>query len=268
MVQENITMEFYDGKERQIRLILPEDYRTSGRKYPVLFMFDGQNLFNPEDSFIGTTWQVREALEELMANRKAEPMILVGIDNAEERRLEEYSPWDLEFEDGGTVNGEGRIFAEFLINRVIPSLEADYPLSRKANDRFLAGSSMGALISVYTAFTYPAVFSKVGIFSLCAWVNKAAFTEFIRQDAAIPDADFYVQVGGREGYDAKSGTERKEASTAYEEDTRDFIEEMAARGVPRERITRRGTATDWHSEETWRRYMPEFLAWCQGARTD
>lgn len=264
-MQENLTIEFYDGKDRQIRVILPENYQTSGHKYPVLYMFDGQNLFNPEDSFAGTTWGVREALEKLISEGKAEPMILVGIDHADEMRLTEYSPWNLVFRDCH-IEGEGAIFSEFLIRKLIPMLEEKYPIKPGKAGRTLAGSSMGALISSYIALKYPDHFSAFGIFSLCSWVNKDAFTLFLRTQAEYTDAQFFVQVGGREGYDSNTDTHDIQVSQSYLKDSRDFVEDLKELGVPDSHITFKVGEEDWHSESSWKKYMPEFLEWIQNPK--
>lgn len=260
MEQENLTLEFYDGKDRQVRVVLPVDYKTSGKKYPVLIMFDGQNLFNPEDSFTGTTWEVREALEKLVDEKRLRPMILVGIDHAEEMRLAEYSPWDLDMDDSH-IEGEGAIFSEFLIQKLLPLLEEKFPID--GTDRTLAGSSMGALISSYVALKYPGCFRNFGIFSLCAWVNKKAFTDFILTEGKTPAARFFIQVGGREGYNSNTATEDQEASEAYLEDTKDFVADLLKIGVEPGNITLKIGKADWHSESCWRNYMPEFLQWIQ-----
>lgn len=262
MVQENLTVEFYDGKQRQIRVILPDDYQTSDRKYPVLYMFDGQNLFNPEDSFTGTTWEVREALEKLLLEKQVEPMVLVGIDHAEEKRLTEYSPWDLEMTDGH-IEGEGVIFSEFIINKLIPHLEAKYPIQTEPTGRTLAGSSMGALISAFIAMTYPNTFGHYGIFSLCSWVNPEALTNTIKQVRKVPQAVFFVQVGRREGYNSNTDTEDLAVSNAYLQDTIDFVDQLKDLGIHPDAITLRIGEGDWHSESSWRQYMPDFLRWIQ-----
>lgn len=262
MLQENFTVEFYDGKERQIRVILPNDYKTSGKKYPVVYMLDGQNLFDPEDSFTGSTWQVRESIESLLKENKLTPLIVVGIDHADEMRLTEYSPWDFEF-NGSQIEGEGSIFSDFLITKLIPAIEARYPVATDKAGRTLAGSSMGALISVYTALKYPDTFNQYGIFSLCSWVNKPAFNDYFKQTAATPAARFFVQVGDREGYNSNTDTEDIAASAAYLKDTIEFVDHLTKRGVPKEDIAVHIGEAEWHSETSWSKYMPEFLLWIQ-----
>ena len=262
MIQQNLSIEFYDGKNRQIRVILPDDYATSAIKYPVLYMFDGQNLFNSEESFTGTTWEVREALETLLAKGELEPMILVGIDHAEDKRMTEYSPWDLEFADHH-IEGEGHIFAEFLIDQLIPQLEETFPIQSDQAGRTLAGSSMGALITVYMAMTYPDYFGHYGVFSLCSWISQEAFMGFLKQVAKVPRAAFFVQVGTREGYNSTTDTEDLTISHGYLQGTTDFVAALAQIGIDQDAIALRIGETGYHSETTWREYMPDFLRWIQ-----
>ena len=265
MIRENLIVEFYDGKERQIRVVLPKDYKTSGKKYPVLYMLDGQNLFDLEDSLSGSTWEVREALEQLLEENKLDPMIIVGIDHAEEMRLTEYSPWDLDI-DNNHVEGEGTIFSDFLINKLIPELETIYPLRSDQAGRTLAGSSMGALITVYIALKYPDHFSNYGIFSLCSWVNKPAFNDQFEQARSLSPAKYFIQVGGREGYNSTTQIEDSAASAAYLKDTKELVDQLYSLGVPPKDITLQIGRDDWHSEVAWRKYMPDFLLWIQNRR--
>lgn len=260
MIQENIMADFYDGKERQIRILLPDDYRQSGKSYPVLYMFDGQNLFNKEDSTMGVTWGVKEALEQQMIENQAGPLVIIGIDHAEERRVEEYGPFNMETEEW-RIDGEGAIFSEFLVKRLIPFLEERFPLRRDAAGRFLAGSSMGGLITSYIAFRYPQQFSKYGVFSLCAWVSREAFFEFLDKEAKPAGQSFYIQVGKKEGLDTQTHMEDAASSRAILEDTLKFAAKLKELGFSKDSIILRTGEEDWHSEVCWSRYMPEFIGW-------
>lgn len=262
MIQENISLKFYDGKMRTVRVLLPEEYKNSEQTYPVLYMFDGQNLFDPEDSYTGVTWEVREALEQLQEEGKAGPMIVVGIDHAGPRRLHEYGPFRMKYKRRWIV-GEGHRFGSFLVEELIPSLESRYPMQKDPAGRFLAGSSMGGLMTAYTIMTYPDVFSKAGIFSLCSWISKKEFTAYAAETIRPASNKFYIQAGAREGLDVTTGKENRRVSKNYLEDSLDFIRQLQSGGIMPEQITWRLGEQDWHSESCWQTYMPEFLQWLQ-----
>lgn len=262
MIQENLSVQFHDGEKRLIRVLLPNDYKNTTEKFPVLYMFDGQNLFNPEDSYTGVTWEVKEALEKLIKKGQAQPMIVVGIDHAGARRLQEYGPFKMEYDDQ-IIHGQGEKFSEFFVKELIPKLETLYPIEAASEKRFLAGSSMGGLMTVYTSLRYPIVFTKSGVFSLSSWISKQAFTDFVNKNISTGDAQYYIQVGTREGLDAATGKENKALSKTYLEDTMDFAEQLVQGGYKRNHIKLRVGKEDWHSETCWRNYMEDFIIWLQ-----
>ncbi|NHM05675.1 alpha/beta hydrolase [Flavobacterium sp. CYK-4] len=148
---------------RRIWLYLPPDYDTSAKNYPVLYMQDGQNLFDNLTSFSGE-WQVDETLNNLF-NQGDYGAIVVGIDNGGGERLNEYSPW-VNPSYGG---GDGEEYAAFLVNTLKPYIDANYRTRPEPAMSALIGSSMGALIATYTACEYPNVFRKVGNLSPAYW---------------------------------------------------------------------------------------------------
>ncbi len=266
MRQENLIVEFYNGMKRKVRVLLPNDYKSSGRKYPTLYMFDGQNVFSGR-AYTGVSWGVKEALEELLGQGLIEPMVVIAFDHAEEMRMSEYSPGNLTL-GGQEVEGEGTIFSEFMIGKLIPWLEEKYPLKAEPSARALAGSSMGGLMTAYTAMKHPGVFSAYGIFSLCSWVNREAFTAFCKAHPVDPDGRFFVQVGTREGLNAKTGEEDRAVSEAYLKDSLAFVDGLLEKGVTEENIRLIRAEGDWHSEIAWRKYMPEFLYWLRNGALD
>ncbi|KAF5070347.1 alpha/beta hydrolase-fold protein [Proteiniclasticum sp. QWL-01] len=262
MIRKNINYPFYDGSKRKIRVLLPDGANKSAT-YPALYLFDGQNVFDPEDSYVGVTWEVREAIELLTDQGKLAPMVIIAIDHAEERRLNEYGPFSMKYKRR-KIKGEGIRFAQFLVEELIPYLEKKLPLIPKASSRYLAGSSMGGLMTAYTVLAYPDFFAKAGIFSLCSWISKDEFSSFMDQHQVDSDLDFYIQVGGREGLDISTGKEQKKTSRTYLQDTLDFTEKLKEIGTKEDQILLRIGSDDWHSESCWKNYMPEFLQWLQG----
>lgn len=162
---------------RKIWLYLPPDYTTSTKRYPVLYMQDGQNLFDDVTSFSGE-WQVDETLNTLF-NQGNYGAIVVGIDNGGGERLNEYSPWVNPSYGGGS----GDEYAAFLANTLKPYIDANYRTRPEPVMNALIGSSMGALIDTYAACEYPNAFRKVGNLSPAYWFALSAMNSYI---AALP----------------------------------------------------------------------------------
>jgi predicted alpha/beta superfamily hydrolase len=159
------------NRNRRIWLYLPPDYATSTKYYPVLYMHDGQNLFDATTSFSGE-WGVDETLNSLFAAGDF-GCIVVGIDNGGAERLNEYSPWK-NAQYGG---GDGEKYTDFLVETLKPHIDANYRTVKDAAHTGQAGSSMGGLISMFGAIEHQSVFGKAGIFSPAFWFSDSCFTQ-------------------------------------------------------------------------------------------
>lgn len=163
------------NRNRKIWLYLPNDYNSATNKnYPVIYMHDGQNLFDQNTSFSGE-WKVDETLAALQSQGK-QGVIIVGIENGGSERLNEYSPW-VNSKYGG---GQGDEYIEFIKNTLKPYIDSNFRTKKDAENTGLFGSSMGALISIYGAAKYPETFGKVGVFSPSVWFAKAEVLNFIK----------------------------------------------------------------------------------------
>lgn len=146
------------NRTRRIWLYLPEGYATSKKRYPVLYMQDGQNVF--DDFTAGyQEWGVDECLDSLIKIGR-QPSIVVGIDKGPQR-MHEYNPYD--HDKYGTA--EGAQYIDFIVNTLKPHIDAHYRTLTSKENTLIAGSSMGGLISLYAVLKYPEVFGKAGIFS-------------------------------------------------------------------------------------------------------
>ncbi len=163
VVNNAFVMPQLNNRTRRIWLYLPPDYNTSSKQYPVLYMHDGQNLFDAATSFAGE-WQVDETLNSLHASGNY-GAIVVGIDNGGASRLNEYSPWNNPQYGGG----EGAAYIDFIAQTLKPFIDANYRTLSSPEYTCLFGSSMGGLISTFGAVRYPNVFGKVGAFSPAYW---------------------------------------------------------------------------------------------------
>jgi len=148
------------NRYRRIWTYLPKTYNlTKGKYYPVLYMQDGQNLFNEQTAAFGE-WGIDECLDTLQIQLKKE-CIVVGIDNSAEKRVTEYNPYDNE----KYGKGEGNQYVDFLVQTLKPFIDKHFRTLKDMQNTFIAGSSMGGLISLYAVVKYPDVFGIAGIFS-------------------------------------------------------------------------------------------------------
>jgi metallo-beta-lactamase class B len=147
-------------RRRRIWIYLPKDYQASKTKYPVLYMHDGQNLFDDATSFAGE-WGIDDALDS--AKKQC---IVVGIDNGGVKRMNEYNAYDHE----KFGKGEGDLYVDFIAKTLKPYIDKHYRTKKDAANTIIAGSSMGGLISIYAVVKYPKTFGKAGVFSPAFWV--------------------------------------------------------------------------------------------------
>lgn len=156
--------------KRKVWIYLPPSYASSGKKYPVLYMHDGQNLFDEATGGYGE-WGIDETLDSLIAKGEKE-CIVVGIDHGGAERLKEYNPYDSQY-----GKGKGKAYVEFLVNNLKPYIDQHYRTKKDAQYTSIAGSSMGGLISMYAIMAYPQVFGNAGLFSPAFWLGKTITTE-------------------------------------------------------------------------------------------
>jgi predicted alpha/beta superfamily hydrolase len=190
------------GNTRQLRVWLPIGYdepENSNRSYPVLYLNDGQNLFDASTAVFGSTaWEVDETATELQRAGRMQPIVVVGIDNAGRRgRAREYLPYPDEFLRPPEPDPQGRLYGDFLAEDVIPLVEQRFRVERHREGRALGGSSYGALAAVYAAVSRPALFSKLLLESPSFYVDD----NHILRDVAAADLDLdrvYLGVGTNE----------------------------------------------------------------------
>jgi predicted alpha/beta superfamily hydrolase len=185
---------------RDILVYLPPSYGEAERRWPVIYMHDGQNLFDDATAFAGA-WHVEEAISR--TSRSGLEAIVVGIPNLGEGRLEEYSPF-IDPENGG---GRGDAYLEFIVRTLKPIVDADF---RTIPDRYatgIAGSSMGGLISLYGFFRYPDAFGFVGAMSPALWFADRAIFGYLERAPKVPGR-IYLDVGTGEGKDTVDDVRR------------------------------------------------------------
>ena len=180
------------NRKRQVRLYLPPGYATSGKRYPVLYMHDAQNLFDDATAFAGE-WKVDETLDALSKEGKLE-LIVVGIDNGADKRITELNAWD----NTRFGQAEGKQYTDFIVKTLKPWIDAKYRTLPGRGDTAIMGSSMGGLASHYAIAQYPQVFSKAGVFSPAYWTAAPSF-DFMAAHPLPKDARVYLLMGEKEG---------------------------------------------------------------------
>jgi predicted alpha/beta superfamily hydrolase len=177
---------------RGVDIYLPESYAVGRRRYPVVYMQDGQNLSDPAIAFCGNTWHLDDGLAWL-AERGIEP-IVVGVHNTGEQRLAEYSP----FADPAHGGGAGERYLRFLIDTVKPLVDRMYRTRKDRDNTVVAGSSMGGLISLYAFFRRPSPFGGVAAMSPSIWFGRGAILSHVER-ARTTRGRIYLDVGTEEG---------------------------------------------------------------------
>ena len=179
------------GNRRDILVYLPSSYDKNDRPYPVIYMHDGQNLFDPATSFAGE-WGVDSAMAK--APRKGRRAIVVGIPNAGAGRIGEYSP----FVDARIGGGQGDAYLDWLEETVKPLIDSRYRTLASAEGTGIAGSSLGGLISLYAFFRNPSRYGFVGALSPALWFADRDIFRFV-ESAGYVRGRVYLDVGTREG---------------------------------------------------------------------
>jgi predicted alpha/beta superfamily hydrolase len=184
--------------DRDVVVYLPPCYaREPARRYPVLYLHDGQNLFDGATSFIlGQDWRIGQTADALISARAIEPLIIVGVYNTGDKRVEEYTPTaDARFRVGGKADLYGRL----LVEELKPFIDARYRTRPDAAHTGLGGSSLGGLVSLYLGLRYPEVFGKLAVVSPSVWWGGRAILRSVSALGAKPSTRIWLDMGTAEG---------------------------------------------------------------------
>lgn len=243
------------GNTRDILVYLPPSYETSDHGYPVLYLHDGQNLFDAATSFAGE-WQVDETMEAL--SQEGIEAIIVGISNAGRARMDEYSP----FSHPRLGGGRGDQYLDFVVRTVKPRVDADFRTCPDRAHTGVMGSSMGGLISLYAFFSYPQVFSMAGVMSPSFWFGKGAVYEYVERAPYTPGR-IYLDTGTREHGDSLAGLLFH--SRRYYASVRRMQRLLANKGYrPRRDLLYVEERWARHHERAWARRLPEAIRFLLG----
>ncbi|MED3745408.1 alpha/beta hydrolase-fold protein [Peribacillus psychrosaccharolyticus] len=190
-------------EERRIRIYLPKNYTKENQSYPVLYMHDGQNVFQDHDAIGGTSLNLEQYLDENQLN-----VIVVGIDQNSEERINEYCPWITGEYSKKIVGhrsfegGKGILYVDFIVNQLKPYIDTKYRTLKEHTA--MAGISLGGLISIYAMCRYPNVFRNIAVLSSAFYRNQEELEKLIR----VSDLSFiervYVDCGTKEAGDEET----------------------------------------------------------------
>jgi predicted alpha/beta superfamily hydrolase len=165
------------------------------RRYPVLFMQDGQNLFDPETSFVkGNHWRMGETADELIAADEIEPLIIVGIYNTGVHRIQEYTPT----QDVRLGGGQADMYGRMLVEELKPFIDKTYRTQPGAGNCGMGGSSLGGLVSLYLGLRYASTFGKLAVMSPSVWWHKRAIIQTVGKISTKPDLLIWLDIGTNE----------------------------------------------------------------------
>jgi predicted alpha/beta superfamily hydrolase len=244
---------------RFLRVWLPPGYdepQSQTVRYPVLYLNDGQNLFESSTAFGGVEWQVDESADRLIREDTIPPLIIVGIDHAGKDRMREYTPQRSICPI--MLRAQGRYYPEFLTKEVMPFAEKNYRIAVGLGNTGLGGSSLGALIALHTVIVRPDLIGRLLLESPSLWVSNRQVIKESRKLRIWPERIF-LGVGTAETGDAAR-------SRTVVDDVRELaaIVHRAVLSEKRLRLVIAEGAT--HSESAWATRFPEALRFLFGSR--
>lgn len=242
---------------RFLRVWLPpgyDDAENSVTLYPVLYLNDGQNLFEPSTSFTGVEWQVDETTERLIRQGQIPPMIVVGIDNAGKDRLREYMPY--RSLSPAMLRVQGNRYPDFLLKEVMPFISRMYRVASGPDNTGLGGSSLGALISLYTASSHPGWFGRLLLESPSLWASNRQIIKESRTVKQWPQRIF-LATGT-----AEAGREDRDRSMV--DDVRELGAIFRRAGVNDQRLKFVVEDGATHHESAWAQRFPDALSFLFG----
>lgn len=186
--------ELTDKETRKAYIYLPENYRNENTKrYPVLYMFDGHNVFFDSHATYGKCWGMKEYMD-----AAGTPLIIVAIEcnhSPDFGRLKEYSPFDFSAPQFGKITGKGNKTMNWFIHSLKPEIDKSYRTLSDREHTYIAGSSMGGLMSLYAVLEYNHIFSRAGVLSPSLWTNFREVERIIRTARIKKDTVIYMDYG-------------------------------------------------------------------------
>ncbi len=245
--------------KRMLRVLVPANYfspHNAHRSYPVLYLQDGEHLFDEATSPQGE-WHVDETVEHLVGAFKIPPMFVVGIDSAGDQRSSEYLAYpDPLNKDVSEKNALGKDYARFLTTEVMPFIEKRYRISRGPQNTGIGGSSYGALIALYTALKYPTLFGHVLVESPELRIGDRQLMKDAEKASVLP-RKIYIGIGTKEGNDPSQ-------SPLVVDDVRQLEAVLVKKGMGATRLRVAIEEGGQDNEAAWSRRLPDALLFLYG----
>ncbi|MEK4348214.1 alpha/beta hydrolase [Paenibacillus sp. FSL P4-0184] len=184
--------------ERRIFVYLPAGYETDNERYPVVYMHDGQNVFNTNTSSLGKEWRVEEIIDQLVADGTMEKVIVIGVASSDgSERGMEYVPFPDESIPSDGTSAEK--FTQYFINTVIPYVDDAYRTIPDRDHRMIMGSSFGAIQALWMGYQHPETFSVIGALSPATWVSNGRILDELAKETGKPALKIWLDMGVTEG---------------------------------------------------------------------
>ncbi len=242
----NITIPELSGEdERRLYVYLPDSYRWQGKKrYPVLYMFDGHNLFFDSDATYGKSWGLKKYMDQTKTQ-----LIIVAVECShapDNGRLKEYSPFTFEDESFGYVEGRGYETMEWMVEQLKPYIDSTYRTMSDRKHTYIAGSSMGGLMALYALCEYNHVFSRAAALSPSLWVDPQGIVDMVYHANMKMDSVLYMDYGENEM------KRRKGMHRAYGS----IMNQLYKKRIL---LTSRLIPNGEHTESNWERQLPAVM---------
>ena len=241
----NITIAQLSGdKTRRAYIYLPESYeRQKDRRYPVMYMFDGHNVFFDSDATYGKSWGMNKYM---VASKKELIIVAVECNHEGNCRLQEYSPISFDNATLGRIKGKGRVYMNWLIHELKPFIDANYRTLPDRANTILAGSSMGGLMALYGCCSFNHVFQRAACLSPSLWVDSGKLIELVARSHVKKDTCIYMDYGSEEMFNHAANSEALMAMSHL----------LLSKRV---NLTVRVVPGGNHSEASWEKQIPIFM---------
>ncbi len=245
VIKWNVTIPNLSGETpRRAYIYLPASYDTQeDRRYPVMYMFDGHNVFFDEDATYGKSWGMNRYMEE-----SGKELIIVAVEcnHIGNCRLQEYSPINFENATLGKIKAKGNVYMNWLVKTLKPSIDENYRTLPDRKNTIICGSSMGGLMALYGAAVYNHVFQRAACLSPSLWVSPGKVLEMIARAHIRRDTCIYMDYGSEEMFNHAANAEA-------------LISSCHLLLTKRVNLTFRIVPGGNHSEASWERQIPIFM---------
>lgn len=245
------------NNKRMLRVWLPPAYdapENKDRHYPIFYLNDGQNLFDRAAAFAGVEWQVDETADRLIRQNQVPALIIVGIDHGQKDRAREFLAY--RSMNPPVLRPQGKRYPEFLLNEVMPFLYLRYRIARGPENTGLGGSSLGAIVSLYTVIDRPGIFGRLLLESPSLFICNRRMLKYSHAFRQWPERIF-LAMGTKE-----AGREDKDKQVV--EDARELERILRREGLRDDRLRVKIDEGATHSESEWAKRFPEALTFLFG----